>query len=341
MRVQLRMRVVARAERDDPSEDGLAAPDVWGVDHALAETVRRWLAHLALERGLAPLTSEAYARDLRQFLAFLTRQLGRAPAIADIAAIDARSLRGFMASRRQQGAAARSLSRSMSALRTFFRWLEVEEIVRNRAIMAVAMPKVGHGVPKPLTIEKARATVEGGMAAELDWIAARDVAVLLLLYGSGLRISEALALKTRDAPTPERDVLRVHGKGGKERAVPVLPVTIAAVARYRTLVPYTLEPDGPLFIGAKGGPLSPRIIQLAMERLREELALPDTATPHALRHSFATHLLAAGADLRQIQELLGHASLSTTQVYTEVDRARLLQVYDAAHPRASKRADAG
>jgi integrase/recombinase XerC len=335
------MREASPAELDDAPEGGCAAFDAWAADRTLADAARRWLAHLALERGLADLTCEAYARDLRQFLAFLTRQLGRTPALADMAALDARTVRGFMASRRQLGAAARSLSRTMSALRTFFRWLEAEEIVRNRAIMAVAMPKVGHGVPKPLTVEKARAVVDGGMAAELDWVEARDVAVLLLLYGSGLRISEALSLRTRDGPTPERDVLRIEGKGGKERAVPVLPVTIAAIARYRALVPYTLEPDGPLFLGAKGGPLSPRLIQLAMERLREELALPDTATPHALRHSFATHLLAAGADLRQIQELLGHATLSTTQVYTEVDRARLLQVYDAAHPRASKRSEAG
>lgn len=224
----------------------------------------------------------------------------------------------------------------MSALRTFFRWLETDEILRNRAILAVTLPKVGHSVPKPLTVEKAREVVEGGMAADLDWVSARDIAVLLLLYGSGLRISEALGIKAKDMPTPDRDVLRIVGKGGKERAVPVLPVTVAAIGRYRGMVPYTLEPNGPLFLGAKGGPLSPRLIQLAMERLREELSLPDTATPHALRHSFATHLLSTGADLRQIQELLGHASLSTTQVYTEVDRKRLLEVYDAAHPRSGR-----
>ena len=199
------------------------------------------------------------------------------------------------------------------------------------------MPKVPHGIPKPLTVAKAAAVVDGGAAAKLDWVAARDTAVLLLLYGSGLRISEALGLLRKDAPLDGRDVLRIVGKGGKERLVPVLPVTQAAVARYIALCPYLLEPDGPLFLGAKGGRLSPRIVQLLMERLRVELGLPDTATPHALRHSFATHLLSAGADLRQIQELLGHASLSTTQLYTEVDRARLLAVYDKAHPRASTR----
>ncbi len=174
------------------------------------------------------------------------------------------------------------------------------------------------------------------MDADLDWVAARDTAVLLLLYGCGLRISEALGILYRDAPLPGRDTLRITGKGDKERMVPVLPVAQSAVARYVALCPYPLSPDQPLFLGAKGGPLSPRLIQLAMEKLRAELQLPDTATPHALRHSFATHLLSAGADLRQIQELLGHASLSTTQVYTEVDRDRLLAVYDKAHPRAGQ-----
>jgi integrase/recombinase XerC len=181
---------------------------------------------------------------------------------------------------------------------------------------------------------KAAAVVDASGAAEQDWIAARDAAVLLLLYGSGLRISEALGLMRKEAPVPGRDVLRITGKGGRERLAPILPVTQAAVARYLELVPYPLEPEGALFLGAKGGTLSPRIVQLLMERLRATLGLPDTATPHALRHSFATHLLSSGADLRQIQELLGHASLSTTQVYTEVDRDRLLAVYNAAHPRA-------
>jgi integrase/recombinase XerC len=237
-----------------------------------------------------------------------------------------------MAARRREGTTGRSLARAMSALRTFFRWLENNEAIDVRAAFQVGSPRVPHSVPKPLTIEKARAVVDSG--AEPDWIRARDVAVLLLLYGSGLRISEALSLKRADAPTAERDVLRIVGKGGKERIVPVLPVTHEGISRYIALCPYPLEPDERLFVGVKGGPLSPRVVQLAIERARAPLGLPDTATPHALRHSFATHLLSAGADLRQIQELLGHASLSTTQVYTEVDRARLLEVYDAAHPRA-------
>jgi integrase/recombinase XerC len=240
-----------------------------------------------------------------------------------------------MAARRRTGCASRSLARTMSGLRTFFRWLDTEEVASAQAILQVMLPRVPHGIPKPLTVEKAMAVVEAGARAELDWIAARDAAVLLLLYGSGLRISEALAVTPREAPTEGREVLRVTGKGGKERLVPVLPVTQAAVARYMALCPYALAPDGPLFLGAKGGRLGPRIVQLLIERLRAGLGLPDTATPHALRHSFATHLLAAGGDLRQIQELLGHASLSTTQVYTEVDRERLLAVYEKAHPRAA------
>lgn len=300
----------------------------------LRDAVEAWLAHLAHERGQADKTLEAYERDLRQFLIWLKAALGHAPCLADLARLDAKRFRAFMAARRRDGFASRSLARSMSGLRMFFRWLETEEIARNRAVLQVALPKVPHGIPKPLTVEKAAAVVNGGAVAELDWIAARDAAVLLLLYGSGLRISEALGIARRNAPTAEREVLRIMGKGSKERLVPVLPVTRDAIARYIALCPYPLASDTPLFLGAKGGRLSPRIIQLVVQRLRETLGLPDTATPHALRHSFATHLLSAGADLRQIQELLGHASLSTTQVYTEVDRERLLAVYDKAHPRA-------
>ena len=304
----------------------------------LADDARRaaeaWLVHLAHERGAAVNTLSAYERDLRQFLGWLRGELGHAPCLADLARLDAKRFRAFMAARRRAGAQSRSLARTMSALRVFFRWLEAQEITRNRSLLQVAMPKVPHGIPKPLTVEKAAAVMDGGAGAELDWVMARDAAVLQLLYGSGLRISEALGLLRKDAPLDGRDVLRITGKGGKERLVPVLPVTQAAVARYLALCSYPLAADGPLFLGAKGGQLSPRIVQLLMERMREGLGLPETATPHALRHSFATHLLSAGADLRQIQELLGHASLSTTQVYTEVDRTRLLAVYDKAHPRA-------
>src|SRR5262245_53903173 len=293
-----------------------------------------WLDHLTHARGHAEKTKEAYARDLRQLIGYLAQHLGRPPDLADLAALDVKTIRAFLAARRRAGTGSRSLARTLSGLRMFFRWLESADILKNRARLTVASPKVPHSVPKPLTVEKAAEVVADTMAADLDWIAARDTAVLLLLYGAGLRIAEALALRVKDAPTAERDVLLVTGKGGKQRLVPVLPVVIAAIGRYRALCPYRAEPEDPLFRGAKGGPLSPRLIQRTMVRLRSALRLPGTATPHALRHSFATHLLAAGADLRQIQELLGHASLSTTQAYTEVDRERLLQVYERAHPRA-------
>ena len=305
----------------------------------LADTVSAWIGHLEHERGLSGLTLEAYTRDVAQFTAFLAARLGHPPCLGDLRHIDVRTVRAFMAARRKGGTASRSLARQMSALRAFHHYLEREGKIVSRAFLAVSSPKIPHSVPKPLTVDKALAVVADQPFAKLDWIAARDIAVLTLLYGAGLRISEALGLSVRDAPIGDRDVLRVTGKGDKERLVPVLAITREAVAHYMQLCPYPLEASEPLFRGAKGGPLSPRIIQLLMEKLRDQLGLPDTATPHALRHSFATHLLGSGADLRQIQELLGHASLSTTQVYTEVDRTRLLEVYDKAHPRSAKSSD--
>ncbi len=317
------------ARNDAPGDGGEAT-----VAGAVRRAVGQWLVQMEAVGGAAGNTVVAYGRDLDQFLGFLQQHLSRAPAMRDLEQLDLKTFRAFMAVRRREGLTSRSLARTLSALRTFFRWLEAEEVLHNRAVLRVQLPKVPHSLPRPLTIDRAKAVVEDDMASDLDWVAARNAAVLLLLYGSGLRISEALGLLVKDAPIGGRDVLRIVGKGGKERLVPVLPVTQQAVARYVSLCPYPLGREGPLFLGAKGGPLSPRIIQLLMEKLRASLGLPATATPHALRHSFATHLLSAGADLRQIQELLGHASLSTTQVYTEVDREHLLRVYDAAHPRA-------
>jgi integrase/recombinase XerC len=311
------------------TEDIVELPLGADLDRAVSD----WLAYLRHERGHAEKTLEAYARDVRQFLDHLARDLGYAPCLADLQRLEPKTFRSFLASRRRTGAVSRSLARTLSALRQFFRWLDAQKRVTNRAVLQLAMPKVPHSVPKPLTIAKAASVMDASGPAALDWTLARDTAVLLLLYGAGLRIAEALSITLKDAPTGDRDVLRVTGKGGKERLVPVLPVVRAAIERYLTLNPYPLAADDALFRGAKGGPLSPRIIQLAMERMRSALDLPPTATPHALRHSFATHLLSSGGDLRQIQELLGHASLSTTQVYTEVDRERLLAVYDAAHPR--------
>lgn len=316
-----------------PLNNGDDRRDELPLDGDLRDAAAAWLDHLAHERGRSPATTAAYERDLRQFVDFLRRDLGYPPCLADLGSIDLKAVRRFLASRRREGASSRSLSRTISGLRTFYRWLEATDRIASRVLMRVAMPRRARTLPKPLTVDRAKALVADD-GADKDWLRARDVAVLLLLYGAGLRISEALGLVRRDAPVPGRDVIRIVGKGNKERLVPVLPVTQNAVARYLALCPYPLAPDDPLFLGAKGGPLSPRLIQLAIARVREELALPDTATPHALRHSFATHLLAAGADLRQIQELLGHVTLSTTQVYTAVDRERLLAVYDTAHPRA-------
>lgn len=305
------------------------------LDADLGDALARWLDHLIADRAYSDKTREAYARDIEQFCRFLHQHHGHPPCLGDIQGLKLKDFRAFLSARRKDGISGRSLARTLSALRAFFRWLEHEGLARNRAILEVARPKIPHGIPKPLTVAKAGELVtENTHADKADWIAARDTAVLLLLYGAGLRISEALALRVKEAPSPARDVVRILGKGGKERLVPILPVAIEAIGAYRATCPYPLQPDGPLFLGARGGALSPRIIQLSIARLRQVLGLPDTATPHALRHSFATHLLSAGADLRQIQELLGHASLSTTQIYTEVDRDRLLAVYDKAHPRA-------
>ena len=297
-----------------------------------------WLGYLTAERDLAEKTREAYARDLTAFLRFLRDHLGGPASLDDLKALEPRDFRSYLAARRRDGLSGRSLSRALSAIRMFFRYLDRKGVLSNDAVRAITAPKVPHGVPKPLSVDSARA-VAADPAAGLpptapDWVLARDAAVLTLLYGSGLRVSEALGLTRAEAPVGGRDMLRIKGKGGKERAVPVLPVAQDAVARYLELCPFALAPTGPLFVGVRGKRLSPRLIQLLMQRLRAALDLPETATPHALRHSFATHLLGNGADLREIQELLGHASLSTTQIYTEVDTAYLMKVYAESHPRA-------
>jgi len=302
--------------------------------HDLAAAIRRWRGNLGSERRLSPHTVAAYSRDVAQFLSFLQEHLGSPPDVAALSHLRTADIRAFMAARRNDGAGSRSLARSLAGIRSFIRFIEKEEGVNGAAFAAIRAPRQPRSLPKPVAVAAARRLVEErGDAGEEPWIAARNIAVLALLYGCGLRISEALGLKRRDAPAGD-DMLRVTGKGGKVRIVPVLPAVAASIAGYLRLCPFQPGPDGPLFVGAKGGPLSARIIQLAMERLRPALGLPDSATPHALRHSFATHLLSAGGDLRTIQELLGHASLSTTQVYTEVDPTRLIEVYEKAHPRA-------
>ncbi len=303
----------------------------------LREAVGDWLAYLSVERRLAANTAEAYERDISQFLTFLARENAKRPDMKQLFALSARDVRSFLAARREEGVGSRTLSRTLSALRMFYKFLERRGYGKNDAIRAVSLPKLPHSVPKPLTALKAAALIESADIASPDapeWVLARDTAVLALLYGSGLRISEALGLKRKDAPIKGRDMLRVTGKGDKTRVVPVLPVVREAIEHYLAVCPIKLGSEDPLFVGARGKRLSPRIIQLRIAGARAALGLPETATPHALRHSFATHLLGAGADLRAIQELLGHASLSTTQGYTEVDRAHLLKAYTRSHPRA-------
>jgi integrase/recombinase XerC len=287
---------------------------------------------------MSPKTSEAYGRDVRQFLAFLAEHLGRRVSLPALAQLTPADVRAFMAARRADGIGGRSLMRMLAGVRSFARFLERNGRGKVGALAAVRAPKVAKTLPKPLAVHSAKRLTDTDLRAGEErepWIFARDAAVLALLYGSGLRISEALGLKSSQVPAPgEGDAITVIGKGKKARMVPVLAQVLDLIAEYVALCPYDMPDEGPLFVGAKGGPLSPRIVQLAMARMRGMLGLPDTATPHALRHSFATHLLTRGGDLRAIQELLGHASLSTTQIYTAVDTERLLEAYFAAHPRA-------
>ena len=305
---------------------------------ALAAAVDRWMRWLRSERRYSEHTLVGYDRDLKVFLEFMPLHLehprGQVFQVeaAHLAGLHARDFRAYLAWRLKNGLGPASLARGLSVVRGFFRFCEREDLFRNAAIHGLRTPKQPHGVPKPLTVREAKTalgkitTVSGE-----PWVQARDLAVLALLYGCGLRIAEALDLNRHQAPFG--DVLMVKGKGGKERLVPVLPVVRHAANDYLTLCPHAVAGDGPLFLGVRGGRLDQRIIRAQMQKMRIALGLPSTASPHALRHSFATHLLAGGGDLRTIQELLGHASLSTTQRYTEVDSAHLLNVYRSAHPR--------
>ena len=301
----------------------------------VAAEVEGWLRHLGDERRMSPKTVEAYRRDVLQFLGFLAGHLGGAPSLKELAALAPADVRAFLAARRAKGIGSRSLMRTLAGVRGFARFLERNGKGKVGALAAVRAPKIGKTLPRPLSVAAAKSMTDPDLAAGDErepWLAARDAAVLALLYGGGLRISEALGLKRTDFGS--RDTVTVTGKGRKERMVPVLPQVAKLIADYVALCPYNLPQDGPLFVGAKGGPLSARVVQLSMARLRGALGLAETATPHALRHSFATHLLARGGDLRSIQELLGHASLATTQIYTEVDAERLIEAYRSAHPRA-------
>ena len=307
--------------------------DSLAIAPQLRDALADWLAQLSALKGASPHTLTAYSRDLRGYLAFLAQHRGGAEGLPAVLATSQSDLRAWMAHERARGLDARSLARSLSAVKSFTAWAADRTGAEATAVLSARGPKFRRKLPRPLSEDAAAEIIDTvGLQARDDWQQARDIAVVTLLYGCGLRISEALSLPASAHPLP--DMLRITGKGSKTRLVPVLPAAREAVASYARLCPWDLAPDSPLFRGARGGPLNPRSIQLAMEKARMQLGLPATATPHALRHSFATHLLAAGGDLRAIQELLGHASLSTTQAYTAVDAARLMEVYDSAHPRA-------
>lgn len=303
------------------------------ISPAARAALAEWLAHLRALDGAAENTLKAYATDISGYLAFLATHRGGTEGLRGLVTLPQTDMRAWMAHERGRGVGARSMARALSAVKGFTAWLADREGVDATAALSTRAPKFRRKLPRPLPEDAAMQVLETvGDDAREDWVAARDTAVVTLLYGCGLRISEALGLVGAAHPLP--DILRITGKGGKERLVPVLPAARAAVASYVSLCPYDLAATGPLFRGTRGGALNPRLISAAMERVRARLGLPASATPHALRHSFATHLLSAGGDLRAIQELLGHASLSTTQAYTAVDTARLMEVYAKAHPRA-------
>lgn len=293
--------------------------------------LKTWRAHLTDARRRSPHTVRAYASAAQRLLA--ARGLDTWDAVA---ALEAHDLRAHLAARRAEGLGNASAARELSALKSFIAFARAESGDADPAAPRLRGPRIKKGLPRPITPDEAVniAELTDSLASE-DWIGARDRAVLLLMYGSGLRIAEALSLLAGDVPLGE--TLQVTGKGGKQRLVPILPITRDAVSAYADICPYPLPAKEPLFRGAKGGPLSQGMVQKAMAKARRALGLPDTATPHALRHSFATHLLSAGADLRSLQELLGHASLGSTQIYTQVDAASLLENYRSAHPRAKKR----
>jgi integrase/recombinase XerC len=302
------------------------------VDATIETQLAAWLRDLGAVRRLAPKTLEAYQRDLSQFLSFLAHHTGGPVTLGTLRQMRGADVRAYMAARRADSLTSRSLARALSAIKSFFRFLEREGVLATEALNVIRTPKQGKSLPKALTVLEAKQTI--ATTAEMEerpWVAARDMAVLSLCYGAGLRISEALAVTRADLDGAS---MRVTGKGGKTRLVPLIASVRTAIETYLGLCPFVLGPSQPLFRGVKGGVLSPRLIQLRVVQLRSALGLPPSATPHALRHSFATHLLGRGGDLRAIQELLGHASLSTTQIYTAVDTDRLLESYRAAHPRS-------
>ena len=298
-----------------------------------ATAVSRWLNALSAVGGRSENTIVSYRRDVQKFLEFLEGHFASPVSLKLLGRIDRTDMRAWMSRERARGISARSLARSLSSVKAFFRWLGENEGVDAPAVLSTRAPRFAVGLPRPVAPDDAKSLVDTleGQANEA-WVGARDAALVILLYGCGLRISEALALRRRDAPL--KDTLRIIGKGGRQRLVPVLPRVREAIDSYLEICPFAARAEDPLFLGVRGGPLNPRIARKAIERARMQLGLPAGTTPHAMRHAFATHLLAAGGDLRTIQELLGHASLSTTQIYTAVDQAQLMDVYRSAHPKA-------
>lgn len=308
-----------------PAPFFLAAPDA-------QQAASGWYDWLAKEKRYSAHTLRAYGQDIAAYFAFLADHLGGPASLADLNGLRQADFRAYLNRRRQEGLSATSLARALSTIRGLHKRLNRDGLCDNAAISLLRTPKLPRSLPKPLAMPAAKAVIEQAEEARDEpWLQARDAAILLLLYGAGLRLGEALGLNGRDKP--KADSLTVTGKGNKQRILPILPVVRDAIDDYAKLCPYAITADGPLFFGARGKRLDPAIVQKAMRDARRALMLPETATPHALRHSFATHLLADGGDLRTIQELLGHASLSTTQRYTDVDAESLLKVYAQAHPR--------
>lgn len=302
------------------------------ISPAARDALQGWLEGQKALLGHANATIEAYTGDLTEFLNFIAQHKGEAQGLGPLAEIGVTDMRSWMAQMRGKGVGARSLARKLSAVKSFYRWLAEREGFDPTAVLSARTPKYQRKLPRPLPeADAAQMMVQVGEQDRRQWVSARDTAVVMLLYGCGLRISEALSLTGKDVPIGP--TLRIRGKGDKERVVPVIAPARDAVDHYTALCPYPVEQGAPLFRAIRGGALSPRSIQIAMAQARAQMGLPASATPHALRHSFATHLLNAGGDLRAIQELLGHASLSTTQAYTAVDSARLMEVYRKAHPR--------
>jgi integrase/recombinase XerC len=303
---------------------------------SLIPLINKWQDHLISEKRVSIHTYEAYLRDLLKFLSFLSEHIGKSLNKKILEQLKPADFRSYLAARRQDGLTPASMARSFSAVRSFYKYLRREKIIANEAINAVSGPKLKKRLPRPISQEAAKRTIKNvGDFTDDHWVSLRDVAVLTLLYGCGLRISEALSLNVGDMD--QKDIMTVTGKGGKERLVPLIPAVLQAANQYIKACPKKLSHGDPLFIGVRGKRLNARNVQLAMQKVRVALGLPSSATPHALRHSFATHLLTAGGDLRTIQELLGHADLSTTQHYTDVDTAYLMDVYNNAHPSAKKK----